>query len=110
MVWERAGVGETPHPYFGVRESGEKGTWWRRSSIDRHTGMQHCCAGRAQSRQKYPKMRGISGYLIFLDDTQVGRASPPHFGAVETKEIGHSKQKASLPDLFNFRKPQLLKS
>ena len=46
--------------------------FWRKSSIGRYTGVQQCSAGPAQSRQKYPKIGQISGFLIFLDKTRVG--------------------------------------
>ena len=64
--------------------------------------MQHCSAGPAQSRQKYPKIGQISGFLIFLDKIRVGGPPPPYFGAVETKKIGHFSRKPPFCRLFEF--------
>ena len=71
MVWEKAWWEKPPHPYFKARESKDKGNFWPKSSIGRYTGVQHCSAGPAQSRQKYPEMGQISGFLIFLDNARV---------------------------------------
>ena len=87
-------MGRTPHPYFGARESQQKGNFCRKSSIGRYTGVQHCSAGPAQSRQKYPKIGQISGFLIFLDKSRVGGTPPPFFGAVEIKKVGHFPRKS----------------
>ena len=97
LGWE-----EPPHPYFGARESKENWNFCRKSSIGRYTGVQHCSAGPAQSRQKYPKIGQISGFLIFLDKIRVGGPPPPYFGAVETKRIGHFSRKTPFCRLFEF--------
>ena len=101
MVWEKARVGGTPHPYFGARESKENWNFCRKSSIGRYTGVQHCSAGPAQRRQKYPKIGQISGFLIFLDRIWV-RGPPPYFGAVKTIKIGHILRKTPVCRLFEF--------
>ena len=80
MVWEKARVGGIRHPYLGARESQDKGSFCRKSSIGRYTGVQHCFARPAQSRPKYPKIGQISEFLIFLDKTRVGGPPPPFWG------------------------------
>ena len=82
---ESSGGKNPPYPYFGARESQQKGNFCRKSSIGRYSGVQHCSAGPAQSRQKYPKIGQISGFLIFLDKSHVG-GPPPYFGAGENKK------------------------
>ena len=71
---------ETPHPYFGAKESKENWNFCRKSSIGRYTGVQHCSAGPAQSRQKYPKIGQMSAFLIFLVKIRVGGPPPPILG------------------------------
>ena len=73
-------MGRTPHPYFGARESQQKGNFCRKSSIGRYTGVQHCSEGPAQSRHKYLKVGQISGVLIFLDRSWVGGPPPLFWG------------------------------
>ena len=91
----RSGGRNPPHPCFGGRESKGKRNSWRKSSIGRYTGVQHCSAAPAQSRRKYPKIGQISGFMIFLDRHRAGETPPPYFGAVVTKTIGHSPRKTS---------------
>ena len=79
MVCENGRVGETPLPYFGARESEENWNFCKKSSIGRYTGVQHCSAGPAQSRQQYSKIGQISGFVIFLDRSRVGGTPPPLF-------------------------------
>ena len=99
------GLGESsepPHPYFGARESKENWIFCRKSSIGRYTGVQHWSAGPAQSRQKYPEIGQISGFLIFLNKIQVGGPPLPYFGAVETRKIIHFLRKTPFCRLFEF--------
>ena len=102
MVWENTRVGGPPHPHFGARESKETWNFCRKSSIGRYTGVQHCSAGPAQSRQKYPKIGQISAFSIFLDKIRVG-GPPPYFGAVATNKIGHFSRKTPFCRLFELR-------
>ena len=93
---------EPPHPYFGAGESRENWNFCRKSSIGRYTGVQHCSAGPAQSRQKYPKIGQISGLLIFLDNVRVEGTPALYFGDVETKTIGIFSRKTPFCRLFEF--------
>ena len=92
-----SGRNPPPHAYFEARESKEKGNFWRKASIGRYTGVQHCSAGPAQSRQKYPKNRPKVRVFDFTGQNP-GRRNPPppYFGTIETKKIGHSPRKTSL--------------
>ena len=71
--------------------------------------MQHCSAGPAQSRQKYPKIGQISGFLIFLNKIRVAVPPPSYFGAVETKKIGHFPRKTPFSRLFEFSEKTVAK-
>ena len=98
---ESSGGRNPPIPILGARESKENWNFCRKFSIGRYTGVQHCSAGPAQSRQKYPKIGQISGFLIFLDKIRVGGA-PPYFGPVETKKIGNFLRRTPFCRLFEF--------
>ena len=76
---ENFGGRNPPIPILGPDNPKKRGNFWRKSSIGRYTGVQHCSAGPAQSRQKYPKIGQISRFSIFLDKTWIGGTPPPLF-------------------------------
>ena len=62
-----------------------------------------------QSRQKYPKIGQISGFLIFLDKIRVGGPLPPILGPWKPKNRSFLAKNPFF-DFLNFGKKQLLKS
>ena len=88
-------MGRTPPSVFWGKRIPTKGQFPSKILYRQVHCVQHCSAGPAQSRQKYPKIGQISGFLIFLDKSRPGGTPPPYFGAVEIKKVGHFSPKSA---------------
>ena len=109
MVWEKAGVGGTPPSLFRGQRIQRKLEFLSKILFRQV----HWCAAlfcrTSPEQAKIPQNRPNSRVFdIFGRNSR--RRTPPYFGAVETKKIGHFSRKPLFADLLNFGKKQLLKS
>ena len=102
MVWKKARVGGTPPSLFWGQRIQRKLEFLSKILYRQVPWCAALFCRTSPEQAKIPQNRPNFRVLILLDKIRVRGPPPSHFGAVETKEIGHFPRKTLFCRLFEF--------